>query len=393
MGSALTFLGRMFRFPGRDRAPSLADIAFLLLVCLFSFSCAHRSSIGSQKSLGEGDSRELPSGDLAFVLSHIEDEFRHLPTQHHDSLEKSQELLAFFQAMARLSESELERAHAAYSSQDIRSPFLKKHWKLVLRDGPSWRSWHESGLVAGTETMGIVSFLVPICPALPADLRADLLRKVGEKYSRLMKNRDPKKKRLSARRYADGAIRCLLRPGEWVTERARKLSSDEQIDSSAAREAYDAFRLKMKELVFSEQPDYGTYSAQDVLRVSRAIESWLKAELGEELQAGGELILLGSFPNFKANLETSDLDVVSRGMRQLSPAETDRLRAALVENGLGDLALPVNVDHFPDDYHHSRINPLMIRISADGVHLLAWPTLPLTENTEGTPLLDISLVP
>lgn len=368
-----------------ERKLYLGTLFLVFIQALTAFACAHRFSKPKQLSVSQLAKVQREASDvLNFVMSHIDSDFQKLPTEHHDSIENSEELEQWILALSRLNPTELSQVRSAFQSKTIRSPFIKKHWKLLIRDESSWLSYHTSALNAGATTMGIMSFLVPICPRLPSKLTQNILWEAGRTYSKLMKNTDPRKKKLSPRRYADGTIRCLLRPAEWIQGKL-----DQGIPSL---QAYESYRTLLRDAVFPEEPEYTTYSAAEVVQVGKSLQSWLVSSLPEEAESGGALILMGSFPNFKAKLDTSDIDLVSRGMRKLTGPETTAIREFLQQEGLNSLALPVNADTFTDDWQHSRVNPITIRISKKDIRLQVFPTLPYTQAA-APPLVDEVLAP
>ncbi|MBI2499953.1 MAG: hypothetical protein HYW02_00435 [Deltaproteobacteria bacterium] len=214
---------------------------------------------------------------------------------------------------------------------------MQRVLKLALFDPETWNDFFERITMQGAYDQSLYTTLVPVLGAMP--------------------------KTLQDSRAIDAFVRGILRPEQIISQAVR--------DGKTTWEAYQVYLETVRTRIFANTP-YGDYTIEDVQAVVESIRAVLKKDpsLGEE----ASVILYGSFPNGRALIASSDLDVVPSTPRLV--AFYHRMDAAISESLRPrhpdiDLRLQESPIHF-DPTNMAIVNPVMLRISAAKTELLVY---------------------
>jgi hypothetical protein len=152
-------------------------------------------------------------------------------------------------------------------------------------------------------------------------------------------------------------------------------------EGKTALEAYDYFLQLQKKTVFPNAEN-GTYEASDVLAVAKTVQQVLrKSRVNAKDEA---IIMAGSFPNGRAKLSSSDVDL------QIPNLHYENLMAEMTKevNQLLQLRFPtaqleVNSMFFTTTPVNAAIvSPLQIRISRDSIELQVFDPIKNKDHDE-----------
>ncbi|MBI2068171.1 MAG: hypothetical protein HYT77_09195 [Deltaproteobacteria bacterium] len=241
---------------------------------------------------------------------------------------------------------------------------MQRVLKLTLFDPETWDTVLEDLSTHGTRSEALYTTLVPLLERMPRSLQDSLFAKIPTLYPLAEKGGwfiaecvfPPK-------RAIDAFVRGILRPEQIISQAVR--------DGKTTWEAYQVYLETVRTRIFANTP-YGDYTIEDVQAVVESIRAVLKKDpsLGEE----ASVILYGSFPNGRALIASSDLDVVPSTPRLV--AFYHRMDAAISESLRPrhpdiDLRLQESPIHF-DPTNMAIVNPVMLRISAAKTELLVY---------------------
>ncbi len=191
----------------------------------------------------------------------------------------------------------------------------------------------------------------------------DLLQFCGEKYFASSNKVDPKSP--FRKRGLSRALSLLHRPDLFISS---------AIESGmSAKEAFAVYQKLVQES-FETAPSYTKYEAEQVLDFAKVIQREIKeSEMPAE---GGTIYIFGSYPNFKAQLYKSDIDVATH---HVSGSAAKKILRSAYERFFSEYGekkpLSLSEDFFL--YYHlplyASFNPIMIKISAEGVFLQVYP--------------------
>lgn len=239
--------------------------------------------------------------------------------------------------------------------------------KLALYDEKTWThmlSILDRILIRSAPT--ISKRLYPMIQSMPSDLKISLLNEIGKRYAKAEKINT---NYMGPKRFLDALLSYFLPPVDILKNFVQ--------GGASPLAAFDHYLILLRASIV--QPEgYEYYSANDILFAAEQYQKQLA-------DPNDFIYLTGSFPNGKAKLETSDVDVFISKNNQIE-------KAFLI------------IDRANNEYFHSQgkvnshleshvtpttfsledlatINPLMILITQNEIKLMVFPAI-LTDHSD-----------
>jgi hypothetical protein len=242
--------------------------------------------------------------------------------------------------------------------------------RLALHDERAWRDF----VVGYAEVQGsefVLAKLLPAVETMPWRVKRAIFQEIARLYPSI--SLKEAKYGLIGKRSLDHLLRHVI-DGEEIIKSA-------VAHGHTAEAAYRRFFTASK---LASGAD-GLFGVDDVLEVAREIQQTLRNMTPSDGIDAPYVILGGSFVNGKAKASGSDIDCVlsHEALAAIVPLMESRVRAAMLErHGVG---LPFGiVDRGNPEENQtflSALNAVQLRITPDGVELLAFPKPTVTWST------------
>lgn len=176
--------------------------------------------------------------------------------------------------------------------------------RLALYDKAAWDEYFDRFSSTPEPTDALFNSLMPIIEKMPTELKEHLVKRVTEQYPTVSRKKwvlgitGRNFKTIAPKRALDILVNQLVPAQKYISEQIQK--GDDAVT------AYDKFIRHQHNTVYPNLA-VGSYPASLVLEVAKVIQADLRKypkKANEE-----ELIIAGSFPNGRANLKKSDIDV------------------------------------------------------------------------------------
>ena len=284
---------------------------------------------------------------------------------------------ALVKELIRLPAEQRELLLHRLSASPPRDADYAKLLRLALYDRETWTAYLEQLSTTG-DPVGAMngSVIRPMMTEMPEDLKTDLYAFVRERYSSLSKRRvgprsggsnpekDGSEKILAPKRALDAFIRHTLKGDELIRSRIRS--------GASPLEAYGAYISQIQAIIGNN-----AYSGHQVLDACLALQKEMRTRLDPQ----SSILLFGSFPNGRANLQDSDIDMISvdqglwPAIREAVP-EMNRVfgpDAHLRPENHGTEIQPSDLDRM--ERYFAEISPVQIIVGPNRIDLLIYPPI------------------
>ena len=260
---------------------------------------------------------------------------------------------------------------SALFTQAEKSTELGKIFKFFLHDEQTWIMYVEDLARRGTYSNELTQALPPALETMPISLKQKIHGKLRELYPTADKTG---MKALPAKRALDAVLRYTMPVEHFFPASTR--------EGAAASQAYGAY-LKALTEVFPEGGAAGGYGLEDVLTSCRIIRKQLQNPKLLENIRDPEMVLAGSFPNGRAKLSSSDLDVFLSDPRlEAIFKKTDaEIAAALATPSQSATPIGLHLHKAPENWEAwemGQISPVQIKITTDEIELWIYPRFTTT---------------
>jgi hypothetical protein len=300
-----------------------------------------------------------------------------------EQLDKDNVLLAKLSQAAAKSTPE-ERAELATKVKSmIGSEQAKQRTLRAVFDGPEWKRYVTVCAKDGLPAVGGYTEL----SLLPDDLREEIMKTIKEFYSTASKGDHSWKSTMVAPK------RCLDMILSYAVNPLKIISTHPKVKTDILA-AYDSYLQVFREIIFPDG-SRGNYNAKQVADVAKIFQKFLQDEKTKRPIASQYTIYMGgSYANGRANIESSDVDIITLDMsknpvlaahQMFSPLSlTDAVRKRVREDypATQKVDLKVQIDNLffnlssgpaaegPDmQSKFSRFMPVMVAIRADEIKL------------------------
>lgn len=243
--------------------------------------------------------------------------------------------------------------------------------KLALYSRTEWsrfiQTLTDEGLYYGVNLPNLVIIL----EHMPSEFKPTVYQQIRAVYPHLAKKYALRKrigeKILDPKRAVDLLIRHMVQADSFFTKNPSSPRTEIRVNSQLS-----AYLAAMRE-IFHPTP-FGDYSLADIKSVAQAISQELKKVEKSSGLTHATILLYGSFPNGKALVNSSDLDVVfsSAHLRKLIPLMDQAIANAL--RGKYD-NVGLHLSEAPALFNAvfaAHLSPLYLRITAQNVDVLYY---------------------
>lgn len=253
---------------------------------------------------------------------------------------------------------------AGMVSNEVLRAALNRH------DPEAWSAWLTRVAERG-ETNSILLDARLAMDRMPRELREEMIRLTARLRSEAPKNieenhYDPHSS-LPPRRALDAILSSFLDPKTSI-ERAIA-------NGRTPQEAYQAYLDRVQKYLGRTRRE--RYDVTGILGVARGIQAVLKRNRDSRRWTQDPYVILaGSFPNGRARITESDVDVVlaPRALEDLTRSFNRAITRAMPDGAKlplehrGEIADPVEHEHF-----FATINPIVIYVDADKIEVRVYP--------------------
>ena len=244
-------------------------------------------------------------------------------------------------------------------------------FKLILQDQGTWDIFLKTSSENIFYTSNVIlKRMQPIIEQFEVDFKIRLLENLGKQYFSLKKINT---NWTGPKRLADGIMSHLYPPKDFF------ISSISSRESTA--EVYGRYLKKINSLI--RQRNEPQYNVNDIIYLAKLYQ--------KKLKEGDNLIIVGSFPNGKAKIDTSDIDVflenISYG-KYFYEIDSAFNQYLLNQNKLN----PRLESHStPATFNLSElaiVSPIQIKVTTEQIDLLVYP--PININRRDINLKNLS---
>lgn len=223
--------------------------------------------------------------------------------------EKNPRVEELVQSIIKLPESDMKYI------QDLvlKYPSLHKNLKQVLLLATfhveTWELYFQNFSQKPEPYNTLFNALVPVLSKMPDGVRDIFYQKINRIYPELSKKKWVLKFPFFGRAYLELSPKMAIDVFILHTFKGAETIRSSFQRTGNALEALSAYFNGLRSKVFSGLEN-GNYSAEEVLESARSIQKVLREKYQPEEDEIPEIILAGSFPNGRANLSSSDIDVM-----------------------------------------------------------------------------------
>jgi hypothetical protein len=140
------------------------------------------------------------------------------------------------------------------------------------------------------------------------------------------------------------------------------------------KEAYSNY-LKVLKTSFFSMSSNGDYSVEVILDIAKEIQKVLRENIPIEGQKESYLMITGSLPNGRANLNSSDIDMIPSSIKleDLYIEIQERLKLKYLEQFPNASFEIHSMFSSTTPVFASIVNPIMIKISSEAIELIVYP--------------------
>jgi hypothetical protein len=286
---------------------------------------------------------------------------------------------------AELSDSERSRLLSQLATAPRLGIFERRFLELALQRPEAWTSFVQK--ISTNDARSVTfNYLKPVIATFSPSLRQSLLKQIGTLYPAARKPINTKWHEYSPKRGLELLMRLLNPPENFFTASVQT--------PRQTLKAYGAYLASVHQVIGHES--FGDYSAKDVLKLAKEIQRVLKRSVKEQKIAHPVAIIEGSFPNGRAVMYKSDLDLhlSSPGLYPLewlfNAAVTKALERKHPGLPLKSSLLSISPDP-ADEAQLAQVSPITIRVTPDAIELLLYPArepLPTYEFHEQRNLVE-----
>ncbi len=275
-------------------------------------------------------------------------------------------------ALLSVSEAERRNLLAKIERNPPKDPHLRRVTELALYKESAWAEYYAEFSTAPQADRALFDAFTPIFANMPADLKKKLASSIRRDYPTLKKEKwvrtwtfRKKYLELGPKRAVDIAIRQLDPPAPFFQAGIR--------EGKTASAVYGEYIALLRSKYFA-RGDTGGYSVDDILAAARDAQIELR-----KLPPGKvphSLVMAGSFPTGRANLATSDVDVIPShfSIEDGYPAIQERINAGLRKKYPKANLEVHSMFATVTEIDAAIVSPIMVRVETDRIEILVYPT-------------------
>jgi hypothetical protein len=291
---------------------------------------------------------------------------------------------------AELSDAERSRLLSRLPAAQHLGVFERRFFELALQSPEAWTRFVQK---LGTTDARSVTFnyLKPVITAFSPSFRQSLLKQIGTLYPAARKPINTQWHEYSPKRSLELLMRLLNPPENFF---AASVQTPQQ-----TLKAYGAYLASVHQVIGDES--FGNYSAKEVLKLAKEIQRVLKRSMKEQKIARPAAIIEGSFPNGRAVMYKSDLDLHLSDPKfytlewRFGLAVSKALESRYPGIALKPSLMSISPDP-ADEAQLAQVSPIAIRITPSAIDLLLYPArepLPTYEFHEQRNLVQPLIYP